>query len=292
MKITHIFTSTTNNTKQYAKEITTKFQSFSEEKITAKYINVIGCTKPDWSGLSTRELESIGEADVLSFGSLSWCSQVGPQLVKMFEYLRSLSENLVENKPCFGFVTMTQESGVSNGQINKFVQDMKGIYAGFFECCAPSNFIVMDEDAGFEWKWGIDSISNSLSEAEEVFNRIKNAQDCHYDGPFKPTRSFDSLDSFKEPIKVNLDICRLDGKCVRECPTGALKMGENDSTILHDIDSCILCLRCINCCPVGALDMKSTEGKQKYMFRSKVLGEGYTSKRSVATGEIVRQDTQ
>lgn len=56
---------------------------------------------------------------------------------------------------------------------------------------------------------------------------------------------------------MTLDVsstCVACGACVRDCPTGALKI-ENARASVRKADVCINCLHCVAVCPVGALTM-------------------------------------
>ena len=45
------------------------------------------------------------------------------------------------------------------------------------------------------------------------------------------------------------DKCVKCGKCAVECPTGAIPMGEPNTT---DFNKCIACMHCVSICPMGA----------------------------------------
>ena len=61
------------------------------------------------------------------------------------------------------------------------------------------------------------------------------------------------------PLPINdSDNCDLCGNCVRECPTGSIKIKDK---VLHFYNTCIVCYRCWHVCPRNSISMKMSPVK-------------------------------
>lgn len=70
-----------------------------------------------------------------------------------------------------------------------------------------------------------------------------------------------------EKIRVNPDKCTSCGNCVKFCPTGAIKV-QDDETAEIDLDACIGCGACANVCGEDAITLERRLGN---VFKTKKL---------------------
>jgi len=54
-------------------------------------------------------------------------------------------------------------------------------------------------------------------------------------------------------IKIDLDKCTGQRKCVEVCPTGVYVMHDDNKAYADNVDECIECCACSGVCPEGAI---------------------------------------
>jgi ferredoxin/ribosomal protein S18 acetylase RimI-like enzyme/flavodoxin len=64
------------------------------------------------------------------------------------------------------------------------------------------------------------------------------------------------------PLQVNQSKCTICGRCIRECPTGAVKLDSLSKFPHIDKDLCQSCQRCIGFCPQHAIEVPNKPAEQ------------------------------
>lgn len=83
--------------------------------------------------------------------------------------------------------------------------------------------------------------------AEEVLNKISN---CNSSTPAVPGNRPYKDHMVAPATPISIDTCNGCGKCVKSCPTDAIK--QEGKSILTDKDKCFMCLACTKACPNGS----------------------------------------
>ena len=117
----------------------------------------------------------------------------------------------------------------------------------------PSGHSILGEGLDFDLRH-LESIIERIRMPKEatVLRRAKN--------PFA-----DFFPAWRSRVGVRIvrtDACKACGLCEGECPMGAIKKGEPDS-------SCIRCLKCVSMCPYSALYIRKSKILSAYLKRKK-----------------------
>jgi len=64
------------------------------------------------------------------------------------------------------------------------------------------------------------------------------------------------------PIQVNINKCTICGRCLKNCPTGAVKLDSSSKFPKIDKDLCQSCQRCIGFCPQHAIEVPKKPAEQ------------------------------
>jgi ferredoxin/flavodoxin len=71
------------------------------------------------------------------------------------------------------------------------------------------------------------------------------------------------------PITINADHCKRCGKCVKECPVGAISL-EDSATIKRD--KCIHCYHCFVACKLGAVEVPVEKLDAMIQLNKRIIG--------------------
>ncbi|MCF7953574.1 MAG: 4Fe-4S binding protein [Spirochaetales bacterium] len=75
------------------------------------------------------------------------------------------------------------------------------------------------------------------------------------------------------PITLDAKECRFCGKCVRECPVGAISLEKEKKKALIDSDVCIHCYHCTVVCPFSAITSPVEKLDGMIAENRKIIGE-------------------
>eukprot|EP00792_Barthelona_sp_PAP020_P004059 TRINITY_DN1858_c0_g1_i1.p1 TRINITY_DN1858_c0_g1~~TRINITY_DN1858_c0_g1_i1.p1 ORF type:complete len:317 (-),score=85.76 TRINITY_DN1858_c0_g1_i1:1643-2593(-) len=292
MIITFLFSSATGNTQFFAKEIAKEFQKCTEEKINFYYINVFRASREDFKGLTEKQQEHLRDADFICVGSYLHCHQLDISIKKFLKSLVDSNEcDYFVNKPCISFMTSHgPRTATLPTEARDFIHALGGFYSGNIHVRAPQNYIVLMPPQKTCWKWGRKTIDKALEIVPELFEKLKNNYDCNDAGDL-PEKLIDydfCPKNMGGPIIVDNDKCIGCRKCISVCPTMAIVFGDNNRPIWDSL-SCIGCLTCINHCNSEALDTEATKVRSKYVFKPKVVDEGWTTMYD-ENGDVLRFD--
>ena len=70
-----------------------------------------------------------------------------------------------------------------------------------------------------------------------------------------------------KPIYTEVNDCKDCYKCIRECPTKAIKVSDNRASVLDDL--CIYCGHCVAICPSGAKKVRDGVSRAKLLIKDK-----------------------
>ncbi|TAJ15370.1 Fe-S cluster protein [Marinilabiliaceae bacterium JC017] len=70
-----------------------------------------------------------------------------------------------------------------------------------------------------------------------------------------------------KPIYTEVNDCKDCYKCIRECPTKAIKIADNKASIVDDL--CIYCGHCVSICPAGAKKVRNGISRAKWLIKHK-----------------------
>ena len=70
-----------------------------------------------------------------------------------------------------------------------------------------------------------------------------------------------------KPIYTEVNDCKDCYKCIRECPTKAIKVSDNRASVLDDL--CIYCGHCVAICPSGAKKVRDGISRAKLLIKEK-----------------------
>ncbi|NLV49142.1 MAG: 4Fe-4S binding protein [Clostridiales bacterium] len=142
----------------------------------------------------------------------------------------------------------------------------KGIgFSGGFELVTIDNFIVWSTIPSEE------EVSRKLKAADVILDEIIKSVCAkksgiisgEYKNLYMPFECFSSSDGTSKLIVS--DDCVGCGLCVMMCPTGAIKMNEEEGPYWDG--ECSLCLACLHRCPVSAIDYGTdTVGKRRWKY--------------------------
>lgn len=71
------------------------------------------------------------------------------------------------------------------------------------------------------------------------------------------------------PIQIDLSRCMLCKRCVNECPTGAMELGE---TVIYNRQKCIFCYHCTTVCARHAIICPTEQVEEALKINKKVIG--------------------
>jgi Fe-S-cluster-containing hydrogenase component 2 len=243
-------------------------QAFAKHQHQVACINI---GKSPYREDMTSILEKITAADLVGFGSAAYHMDMLEPMIRLFNII--LSDPDPFHFRTFFFMNY---SGITTGKAfllyaRKF-QSMRIPVCGAIKIIAPHFHHQMDFPTE-----GTHTVINSFVKSLEE-NQYSTMDSHTIEMQLQPfTRKVHLIYPLihligkkrELPISIDLQTCKLCGKCVRECPAGAMVQ----NTCVHiDFQKCLHCYHCVAACPQKAIQCRIEKLDAMMQTNIKIIG--------------------
>lgn len=220
--------------------------------------------------LESRECEEyIKKEDTIVFGYPTQYSNC-PIFVR--DFIKNKGE-LFKGKKIFIIVTMGLFSGDGAGCSARLFKKCGAIVIGGLHLKMPDSVCDVSALKKEQQEWGeiVNEADKKIMDSARKLIEGAPTKDGlsffhHIAGLFGQRLWFYSKTrKYSDKLKINNEACMRCGKCVENCPTGNLVMGDNE---VMTKSRCTMCYRCIAHCPKQAITLVGDKIVVQYLFEN------------------------